>query len=337
MNKYHITAVGNALVDIEFVVNESFMKNQGIEKGVMTLIDKEQHESLYSSLENEYKLRKKACGGSAANTIVTAAQFGADTFYCCKVGNDNFGRFYLEDLSEANVASSNGCGDYQGETGKCLVMISDDADRTMNTYLGITSTFNDEQVDADAIAQSEYLYIEGHLVYSDAAVDAILKAKAIARENNTKVALTVSDPAVIKYVKDNLMKVIGEDGVDLLFCNADEATDFGDGSLDKGIQSFREIAPHLVVTRGKDGATIYLEDQEGIDIAPFQVKAIDTTGAGDTFAGAYLYGITNGLDVIKAGELANRTAAECVANFGPRIDTEKQQEIASEILQTTTA
>ncbi|XOV80805.1 MAG: adenosine kinase [Aestuariibacter sp.] len=335
MNKYHITALGNALVDIEFVVNEAFLGEHGIEKGVMTLIEKDRHETLYSELEHNFLLRKKASGGCAANTVVTAAQFGASTFYCCKVGNDNFGRFYLEDLADAKVDSSKHCGESQGETGKCLVMISDDADRTMNTYLGITATFDEKQVDSQAIAHSEYLYIEGHLMYSEAAVNAILKAKKVAREHNTKVALTVSDPAVVKYVKDNLLKVIGDDGVDLLFCNSEEASDFGGGDLQAGVEVLKQVTPHLVVTKGKDGAEIYIGDENGIDVAPFAVKAVDTTGAGDTFAGAYLYGITAGLSPELSGELANRTAAECVANYGPRIDTKTQLKIRKEIVESS--
>lgn len=328
MNSFNITALGNALVDLEYVVDTDFLSQQGIEKGVMTLIEKDQHLSLLTALNKEHTIRKKACGGSAANTIVTAAQFGANTHYCCKVGNDDFGQFYEQDLTQAKVASGLAQADYHGETGKCIVMITDDADRTMNTYLGITAEFNEEQLDADAIAKSDYLYIEGHLVYSPAAVAAILAAKKIARANDTKVALTVSDPAVIKYVRNHLEEVIGDDGVDLLFCNSEEATDFGKGSLEQGIEDFRKVASHLVVTHGPDGATVYENSNcEGIHIAPHKVDAIDTTGAGDTFAGAYLYGITNGYSCKSAGILANRTAAECVAQYGPRISQEKQQEI----------
>ena len=327
MKKYNLTAIGNALVDIEFRVKDDFFPENSIEKGVMTLIDESRHTELLSQLQNNYKMEKRAGGGSAANTVVTAAQFGASTFYCCKVGNDEFGEFYKKDLAEAGVTHALLEQNDVGETGKCLVMITEDADRTMNTFLGITGTLGPDQVVKDAVADSEYFYIEGHLMYSDLAVEAILDAKKIARENGVKVAATVSDPAVVKYVRPNLERILGDDGVDILFCNAEEASDFGGGSLEEGVEAFRKYAKLLVVTEGENGATIYCESLGKLHVDPYTVEALDTTGAGDTFAGAFLYGLTHGLSAQKSGELANRTAAECVANFGPRISKEKQSEI----------
>ncbi len=332
--KYHLTALGNALVDLEYTVSPSFFKQENIEKGVMTLIDKSQHKSLLDALEPAHPIRKKACGGSAANTVVTAAQYGAQTFYCCKVGDDHFGKFYKEDLANSNVHHKLAEQNDSGETGKCIVMVTEDADRTMNTYLGITAEFGLNEVCEQAIKDSEYLYIEGHLVYSPQAVQAILHAKRIARENGVKVALTVSDPAVIKYVREHIDEVIGSDGVDLLFCNTEEATDYGHGDLEAGIAAFRKICPHVVVTSGAEGATIYLNGDAGIKVPAFKVEAIDTTGAGDTFAGAYLYAITHGFSTVAAGELANKTASECVAHFGPRLSTEKQASIMNVLRKT---
>ncbi|MBE1301966.1 MAG: adenosine kinase [Alteromonadaceae bacterium] len=328
--KYDFTALGNALVDLEYATDSSFFQKNQIEKGVMTLIEKDQHSSLLNALEPDFPIQKKACGGSAANTVVTAAQYGANTFYCCKVGNDDFGMFYQKDLSASNVSHKLAEQDDQGETGKCIVMVTDDADRTMNTYLGITAQFSKEEVCETSIKNSEYLYIEGHLVYQEKAVEGILHAKKIARENGVKVALTVSDPAVIKYVRPHLESVIGDDGVDLLFCNCEEATDYGNGDLQAGIASFAEKCPHIVVTEGPKGATIYQKDKPSVHIDPFSVKAVDTTGAGDTFAGAYLYAITNGHSVEYAGELANKTASQCVASFGPRLSKAQQDELISE-------
>lgn len=331
MKRYNLTAIGNALVDLEFKVDDAFFEANGIEKGVMTLIDKAQHTALLSTLQTNHSLEKRAGGGSAANTVVTAAQYGADTFYCCKVGDDEFGEFYKLDLADAGVDHALKEQNDSGETGKCIVMVSEDADRTMNTFLGITETLNSDQVVEQAIANSEYFYIEGHLMYSEAAVDAILKAKKIARNNGVKVAATVSDPAVVKYVKPNLEKVLGEDGVDVLFCNQEEATDFGDGSTEKGIAAFRKYAKLLVVTRGEKGASVFCQESGEINIEPYKVNAVDTTGAGDTFAGAFLFGLTHGLGPEKSGQLANRTAAECVASFGPRLDKETQNKIRSEL------
>ena len=330
MKKYHVTGLGNALVDLEFSVDKQFFADNNIEKGVMTLIEKEQHLTLLKALQPTYQIRKKASGGSAANTLVTAAQFGARAFYCCKVGNDDFGQFYREDLRKAGVEHQLDSQNDTGETGKCIVMVSQDADRTMNTFLGITATLGQEQVVEDAIKNSEIFYIEGHLMYSEEAVAAILKAKQIARDNQVRVALTISDPAVVKYVRANLEKVLGEDGVDILFCNGEEATDFGNGDLEAGITRLKQYSKLLVVTHGKDGATIYDQQQGTISIPPHVVTAQDTTGAGDTFAGAFLYGLTQGMDLQQTGKLANRTAAECVSHFGPRLTALQQQDIVEE-------
>lgn len=334
-NQYHLTALGNALVDLEFQVSSEFFKKQEIEKGVMTLIEKDRHVSLFTELQQKYELRKQACGGSAANTIVTAANFGASTFYCCKVGSDEFGNFYCHDLQKAGVEHALSDCNHDGETGKCIVMLTEDADRTMNTFLGVTSTLDKQQVVEEAIIRSEYFYIEGHLMYSEQAVEAILHAKAIAKKNDVKVALTVSDPAIVKYARQNLELVIGGDGVDILFCNSDEATDYGHGDLHQGIIELKKKTDLLVVTRGKEGAILFPKNQEHIDLEPFAVEAVDTTGAGDTFAGAFLYGLSQQYSLTKSGILANKTAAKCVSQFGPRLSKAQQTEILNEIETST--
>jgi sugar/nucleoside kinase (ribokinase family) len=328
MSQYDIVALGNALVDKEFEVTEAFLTEKGIEKGFMTLQETDDHLLLIGSLDEEFGLRNRAGGGSAANTIYTAAQFGAKTFYCCKVADDSLGDFYRRDLDSAAVGNSLSKAKVEGMTGVSLIMITPDADRTMCTHLGITGSFADEQLDTDAVANAKYLYIEGHLLYQPPAVEAILKAKAIAQECGVKVALTFSDPAVVNYARENLEKVIG-DGVDLIFCNQDEATDFG-GDLETGISSILTRTKCLVLTRGEEGSTIYQNGEETL-IEPFSTKAVDTTGAGDTYAGAFLYGLTNGLSIEQAGKLASRSAAECVSSFGARLEQRTQTLILKEL------
>jgi sugar/nucleoside kinase (ribokinase family) len=328
MSQYDIVALGNALVDKEFEVTEAFLAEKGIEKGFMTLQETEDHLTLISSLEETYGLRNRAGGGSAANTIFTAAQFGSKTFYCCKVADDGLGDFYRRDLDSAAVGNSLSQSKVDGMTGVSLIMITPDADRTMCTHLGITGSFDQEQLDMSAIEEAKYLYIEGHLLYQPPAVEAILKAKAVAQRCGVKVALTFSDPAVVNYARENLEKVLG-DGVDLIFCNQDEATDFS-GDLEAGIASILNYTQCLVLTRGEEGSTVY-QNNETISIEPFVAKAVDTTGAGDTYAGAFLYGLTNGLSIEQSGKLASRAAAECVSSFGARLDQRTQSLILQEL------
>ncbi|AWL12984.1 Ribokinase [Saliniradius amylolyticus] len=330
MANYDVVALGNALVDKEFLIDDAFLAQQGIEKGVMTLFESEQQQALLDSLYKSYPLRKKAGGGSAANSMVTLAQFGGRPFYCCKVGNDELGQFYQQDLSEAGVAHRLESQDTPGETGKCVVLITNDAERTMCTHLGITTDFSTQELHREVLEAAQYLYIEGHLVYSPAAVEAILEAKQLARQAGIKIALTISDPAVVKYAREHLEQVLGEDGVDLLFCNQDEVTDFGkDGGFEAGLVQLQQLSPVVVVTQGKQGATVY-HGQEQVAVQAYPVKPVDTTGAGDTFAGAFLYGITHGMDYAQAGDLASRSAAECVANFGPRLSRKQQDAILTQ-------
>ena len=323
--KYDVTGIGNALVDIEFEVTESFLETNGIEKGLMTLVDEERQATLMGAIRT--KTSKLQCGGSAANTVIALSQFGGKAYYCCKVGDDELGRFFMEDLRESGV--NHNLDPYQlekGITGKCLVMVTADAERTMNTFLGITQTFSNDQLNANAIKDSKYLYIEGYLITSPNAREAMLDARKIARENDVKVALTFSDPAMVKYFGEGFQEVIG-DGVDLLFANEEEALLYtGTESLLEAREAMKKLARHFVITQGKNGAIIY-DGDTFIDIEPYPTKAVDSNGAGDMFAGAFLYGITNGHSYASSGKLASMAASKIVGQFGPRLRWEEAQEI----------
>lgn len=186
--KYDVYGIGNALVDKEFEVTDDFLAAEGIEKGLMTLIDEERHNHLLSSLKQSMGLKKRAGGGSAANSIVAISQFGGKTFYACKVANDEFGEFYMNDLHAAGVATRLDqvrCAS-EGKTGKCMVMVTPDAERTMNTYLGITSDFSAAELHYEELKQSNYLYVEGYLVTSDTSRAAVLEARKVAKQHGVK-------------------------------------------------------------------------------------------------------------------------------------------------------
>ena len=183
--KYHVFGIGNALVDKEFEVTEDFLAANGIQKGMMTLIDANQQQQLMAGLVETFGLKKRASGGSAANSIVAVSQFGGKAFYACKVANDETGEFYMHDLHAAGVSSKLDqvrCAS-EGVTGKCLVMVTPDAERTMNTFLGITADFSEAELHLDELVQAQYLYIEGYLVTSDVSRAAVLKAREVAKAN----------------------------------------------------------------------------------------------------------------------------------------------------------
>ncbi|GAA3944644.1 adenosine kinase [Litoribacillus peritrichatus] len=330
--KYHVYGLGNALVDMEFEISDQFLADKGIDKGMMTLIDEEQHHVLFDDLKERFGVVKQASGGSAANTIIAANYFGASNFYSCRVSDDETGDFYVKDLMAAGVDTNMNGNRETGVTGKCLVMVTPDAERTMNTYLGVSELFDQSNIVTDAISDSEYLYIEGYLVTSDSGRSAAIEAREVARKAGTKIAMTFSDPAMTQFFKDGLAEMLG-DRVDLLFCNDQEAQLFtGKESVEDAVEALTQLTSHLVVTLGKNGALV-IKDGERYEIPAFPVKAIDTNGAGDMFAGAYLYAITHGHTPDLAGRLASRAASELVTHFGARLPAETHDTLKQEILE----
>ena len=324
--KYHVYGIGNALVDKEFEVTDAFFKEKGIEKGLMTLIEKDQLKTLLEGLNKEFGLKKRAGGGSAANSIVAISQFGGKTFYACKVADDETGDFYMKDLAEAGVETKLDQIKGDGVTGECLVMVTEDAERTMNTYLGITSDFSENDLHVAELKDSEYLYIEGYLVTSDVSRNAAIAARKIARESGVKTAFTFSDPAMVTYFKEGVAEIIG-DGVDVLFCNEEEAQVYTDtNNLEDAIIALQKIADKVIVTLGSKGAKVITGDKH-VDIEVSKVKAIDTNGAGDMFAGAFMYALTHGLSDRDAGLLASESAARIVATFGARLEKDVQKQL----------
>ncbi|CAA6809634.1 MAG: Ribokinase (EC [uncultured Thiotrichaceae bacterium] len=324
--KYHVYGIGNALVDKEFEVSDEFLAEHNIEKGMMSLLDEEAHHQLLDKLQSNFSLKKRAGGGSAANSIVAISQLGGSTFYACKVANDEFGSFYCEDLHAAGVQTKLDGINVDGHTGKCMVMVTPDAERTMNTFLGITSDFSEEELHFDELKKSEYLYIEGYLVTSDISRAAAIQAKQFAKENNIKTAMTFSDPSMVTYFKDGVTEMLG-DGVDILFCNEEECMTFtGKDTLDDAIAELSRQVRKLVITQGKNGATV-IHGEQKTNIDPVTAKAIDTNGAGDMFAGAFLYGVTQGLTDQQAGDLASAAAARIVSTFGARLESSDYKEL----------
>ena len=205
-------------------------------------------------------------------------------------------------------------------------MVTPDADRTMNTFLGISSSLDASVLNEEALADSKFLYLEGYLVTSEQGVDAMLQAKAMAEKHGILTSITLSDPSIVEFFKDSFKKVIG-DGVDLLFCNEDEALKYTESTnLLEAREKMKYIAKRFAITMGKNGVMIF-DGDTFIDIESFPVQAIDTNGAGDMFAGAFLYAITHGHSYAHAGKIASLAASKVVSKFGPRLNVEQTQAI----------
>jgi sugar/nucleoside kinase (ribokinase family) len=299
-------------------VSDAFLADANIDKGVMTLVDEPRQSELLAALasENTHMLRK--CGGSVCNSVVAASSLGAKTFFSGKVADDSDGELYINDLQEAGVAFHS-AGQESGITGKCLVMVTEDAERTMNTFLGASEALSEREIDQAALVDSEWFYVEGYLVTDEARTVATKAAVEAAKANNVKVAVSLSDPFVVAVFGDALRQVIGG-GVDLIFCNKDEAMAFtGTESLEAAAESLKQVTKTFAITDGANGAITFdghtMNQSKGVE-----AKAIDTNGAGDMFAGAFLYAITSGKRYAWAADLANDCAARVVAQFGPRLE-----------------
>ena len=329
MKKYDVLGIGNAIVDIVTEVEFDFFDKNNIEKGVMTLVDEKRQLELMKVID--MKRSKMTGGGSAGNTVVAASQFGGKAFYSCLVAKDELGKFFLDDIKRHGIDSNlkhDQCP--TGHSGRCLVMTSPDANRTMNTFLGVNSFFSPEYLDESAIAASTYIYLEGYLVASPNGLAAMKEAKRIAEKNKVSVALTFSDPSMVKYFSAQMTEIVGA-SVDLLFCNEEEAMIFtGTDNVLAARTKLRDVAKRFVITQGENGATIF-DGDTFISIEPYKVKAIDTNGAGDMFAGAFMYGITHGHSYADAGKLASLASSKVVVQWGPRLETEQVKKILADL------
>tara|TARA_Y100000768_G_scaffold363823_1_gene323800 strand:+ start:31 stop:1038 length:1008 start_codon:yes stop_codon:yes gene_type:complete len=327
--KYDLCCLGSALVDITFQIDDDFVKaneERGIAKGGMTLIEKDDQINLIQELMDLGKSPDMACGGSATNSVVAASLFGSSCHMTCIVSDDENGRFYLKDLSANGVSHTSNLIDSDISSGQCLVMISDDAERTMCTNLGINSNISSSNVDQKVIKNSDYIFLEGYLIASPEGYDTFKEAITQAKKYDTKVALSLSDAFIVKSFKKELEELI-KISCDLIFCNESEAQEFSGSVIEKDIFShFKHYTPNLVITKGSDGCVGYEGNYE-FSIPGEKVTAIDTNGAGDMFAGAVLNGLNNQKNLEESAKFGCFAASKIVQKNGPRLSKKDYEEI----------
>jgi len=322
MAKYDVYGIGNALVDMEYAVAVTDLEALGIDKGVMTLVDEEQQLRMMAHLAAHP--HQRSSGGSAANSMIAVRQFGGSSFYSCKVAGDDLGHFYMQDLLDGGVNTNHHTEREPGHTGRCVVLVTPDSDRTLCTFLGISGELSAKELVEDALRDSAWFYMEGYLVTSETARHACITAKRLAEAAGVKTAISLSDPNMVRFFKTGVLAMIGS-GVDLLFANEDEARDMaGAANLGDTVEYLKTLSREFVITRGAKGALVW-DGQALIDIDPVPVAAIDTVGAGDMFAGAFLYGRGQGWEHRRAGALASTAAAQLVTRLGPRMAAAETQ------------
>ena len=328
MSHYHLYAIGNALVDSEYEVTDEQLRAMGVDKRHMTLIDGARRAELLRHVTGHTP--RRTGGGSAGNTVTAVAQLGGKAFYSCRVADDELRRFYADDLALNGVATNLSHTRAQhGQTGCCMVFVTPDAERSMCTFLGATAELEDSALHPKDIAGARIYYMEGYLSASPTGLAAALKGRQLAIEAGIALAATLSDVSMIKFCRPGLEAILG-DRLDYLFCNEEEAQVWcGSQDLEQIVNTMGALARTVCITRGPRGCLL-VEQGATTEVPTTPVQAIDTNGAGDMFAGAFLYGVTHGYTHAQAAALGNRCAAAVVSQHGNRLTSEQMQAIKQE-------
>ena len=312
--RFDVVGIGNALVDVIAHHDDVFIRAHDLMKGSMTLIETDRAVSLYKALGPAIEMS----GGSAANTMTGVASFGSKAAYIGKVADDDLGRVFGHDLHAVGVVFPNTPLPSAVPTGRCIIVVTPDAQRTMNTYLGMSSLLTPDDVDDDVVAAGKVVYLEGYLWDRPEAKEAYRKAAKVAHAHGGQVSLTLSDSFCVDRHRLGFRELVTGD-VDVLFANEDELLALYEvGSFADAVDCVRREVHCAAVTRGKTGSVIITAD-EIIEVAAEPVgEVIDTTGAGDLYAAGFLHGYTNGMPLARCGRLGSIAAAEVISHVGAR-------------------
>ncbi len=311
--KYEVLGLGNPIFDVIIHVDDLTVEELGLEKGSMNLVDIERQQEILNKCKTSQTFTD--LGGSCANTMIMISQLGGKCAYSGKLGNDDFARNYESKLIEQGVSSF--LRQQNGATGSTVILVTPDAERTMNTHLGMCQNFSKGDLNLKAIEDAEYIYIEGYQWDTPRQQETIIAAADHAKSVGTKIALTLSDLFCVERHKNEFQHLM-DNYVELLFCNELEAAYMSEeNDPAKQISQMSKSVDHIVLTLGKKGSRIF-HAGETTDIDAFDAKTIDTTGAGDCFAAGYLFGITHDYSTKQAGILASYCAATIVGQNGPR-------------------
>lgn len=316
MKKFDIYGVGNALVDHEYMVSEEVLQDLRVDKGHMTLINRERLLEILEAL-SEHEIRRLA-GGSAANTVFAVRGFGGTPFYSCRTAADAAGKYFIETMRSVGIETAGMDETARGATGCCLILITPDGERSMNTFLGVSGDVSKEALSIPALTASRYLYLEGYLASSPVGVQTAIDARQQAEECGISTSLTLSDVNVIRSSQATLIKMLGN-GVDTIFCNEEEALTWCRADrLDIAAKELGDIAPEIAVTLGSKGCMLFHEGRL-VRVGTTKVRPVDMNGAGDMFAGAFLACKSRNLTSMMAARFANHAAAKAVQTVGPRL------------------
>jgi sugar/nucleoside kinase (ribokinase family) len=313
--RYDVLGIGNAIVDVIARTEDDFLVAQGMQKGTMALIDEARAQAIYSAMGPAVE----SSGGSAANTIVGVASFGARAAFVGKVKDDELGRAFAHDIRAANVAFDTRPASGGPSTARCYIMVTPDGERTMNTFLGAAQDLKPDDIDEARVASAAVTYLEGYLWDPPQAKEAFVKAAGIAHKAGRQVALTLSDAFCVDRYRAEFLELIRKGTVDIVFANERELHSlYETAEFDSAVKAIRGEVKLAVVTRSEKGCVVVSRDGvEAVAAEPVEQVA-DVTGAGDLFAAGFLVGLARGKDHRTAARLGGLAAAEVIQHIGAR-------------------
>ncbi|SEA67565.1 adenosine kinase [Rubrimonas cliftonensis] len=316
MKSFHVTGIGNAIVDVLARVEDGFLTENGVEKGIMQLIDAGRALTLYDRMGPATEVS----GGSAANTIAGLGMLGARASYVGKVRDDQLGRIFAHDIRSLGVSFDTPMkpNALEGEeTGRCMVLVTPDGERSMNTYLGVSADLGPDDVNEAAASDSEWIYLEGYRFDGFESQEAFRKAIAACKGAGGRISITLSDPFCIERHRDLFRDMVRED-IDLLFANEHELVAlYQTDTLEAAIEAARAEVAMTACTIGPKGVHIATE-AEVLTVPAAPMPRVDATGAGDLFAAGFLYGLTHGRDLESCGRMGCLAAGEIIGHIGAR-------------------
>jgi len=316
--RFQLVGIGNAMVDVLAHADEAFLTENGVEKGIMQLIDQARGVELYDKVG----LATEMSGGSAANTIAGFAHLGGRAAYVGKVKDDQLGRIFSHDLRAQGVTYEVPLAHrkHAHETGRCIVLVTPDGERSMNTYLGVTEHLSPDDIDEAMMADAAWIFLEGYRFDGPESHEAFAKAIKATKSTGGKVALTLSDPFCIDRHHQAFAQMLRDD-VDLLFANRTEIEAMYDTDFDTALAKAAAEVETVVCTESEHGAHV-LQGDTRIHVPAVPTKVVDATGAGDLYAGAFLWGFAEGYDLETCGMMGNIAASEVISHIGARVEAD---------------
>ena len=311
--KNNITFIGNAIVDILWQTSDEFLNDLNVQKGSMQLIDEKMVEKFLEKIKNPTVIS----GGSAANTAVGYSSFGGNSYFIGQVGNDEYGDLFARNINKSGVFFEKKETSSKDQTSKSIILVTPDAERSMSTFLGASVNFNVNSINETLILKSNYIYIEGYLFDQTEAKKAIYDCCKLARANNCKIALSLSDQFCVDRHRQDFNNLI-EQYVDIIFANESEIKSLYQNDLEGSLSEILKDVETGAITLGSKGSIVF-KGYNSFSIDPITVtKLVDTTGAGDLYASGFLYGLANNKSIKECGDIGSKAAAEIITHYGAR-------------------